>query len=245
MDAGLYAATTGLEANVLAQEVIAHNLANVSTTGYKRRLALFQPFHALLAQEQLNGTQPDGIVIDFSEGVLQHTGAPLHLALRGKGFFVVRGPQGEELLTRNGSFTLDSRGRIVDHAGRAVLGTGGELTVPPGATITVGEDGTIGARGDEAESVRVGQVRIAAVAIEDRHLLRPAPHAAFAAPRDVLLAPAEGAAVLQGFLERSNTSAIDELVAMISTLRSFEAAQRTVRSIDQSLDELNKTASQS
>ncbi|MFP4055879.1 MAG: flagellar basal-body rod protein FlgF [Candidatus Brocadiia bacterium] len=240
MDAGVYSAASGLEAYLRAQEVLAHNLANVDTGGYKRRLALFEPFQAELAAELggLAGAEVDDVVVDFSPGPLVTTERPLDLAIQGQGFFVLQAQSGY-VYTRKGSFVLDGEGRVVDTVGRGLVGAGGgPVRIPEETTeLVVDREGRVFADGAE-----VGRVWV--VDIPQPEVLRPAAYTAFALS-DGAAAPAtlEGATVVQGAVEGSNTNAIDELVAMITTLRGFEAAQRALVSIDESMEQLNEAAS--
>jgi len=239
MDTGTYSAASALLAALRTQEVTAHNLANVNTPGFKRRLAALQPFqeHLAAAQGEPTGTTPEGVTIDFARGPIDHTGNPLDLALEGEGFFVLRGPQGQ-LYSRQGSFTLDGSGRIVDSVGRPLLGEGGgELTVPTDTTaIRVDQEGRV-----FADDTEVGKVWVVDVA-KPRAFV-PAAYTAFALPPD---GPAphtvERACVMQGALEGSNTNPIDELVSMITTLRSFETAQRSLASLADTTDMLTRAA---
>jgi len=240
MDSGIYSAATGLQANLQAQDVTSHNLANVNTPGYKRRLAVFQPFYSQLAAQSgsLAGTELDGVVIDYSRGPIQQTGNRLDLALNGEGFFVLRGADGQ-VYTRQGAFSLSSEGAIVDSVGRPLLADGGsEIRVPTNVReLRVSEDGRV-----LADGASVG--RISVVDVPAPRALVPAAYTAFAlAPGAAAPERVERPAVMQGALEGSNTNAVDELVSMITTLRGFEAAQRVLRSIDENLDRLNQTAS--
>jgi flagellar basal body rod protein FlgG len=234
-----YTVASTMTACLKAQEVSAHNLANVNTPGFKRRLAVEQPFHAYLAAEReaVQGVQVDGVTTDFSRGAVRPTGNPLDLALGCDGFFVLDGPEGQ-VYTRRGDFTLDGEGRVVDSLGRTLLSEGGgALRVPGGAvSITVAEDG-----GVMVDGTVVGRVWV--VDVPSPRSLVPAGFTAFT-PMDETATPTTVArpVVRQGALEMSNANPIDELVAMVSTLRSYEAAQRTLTSIDQTSEKLTTAA---
>ena len=240
MDSGIYSAATGLQGSLQAQDVTSHNLANVNTPGYKRRLAVFQPFQAQLAAQAgpLAGTELNGVVVDYTRGPMQQTGNRLDLALNCDGFFVLRGAEGQ-VYTRQGAFTLSQEGNIVDSVGRPLLSTGGsEIRIP---TITreirVNQDGSV-----LADGASVG--RISVVDVPAPRALVPAAYTAFAlAPGAPAPEPVAHPTVAQGALEGSNANAVEEMVSMITTLRGFEASQRVLRSIDENLDRLNQTAS--
>ena len=239
MDSSLYAASSVLVAHLRAQEISAHNLANVTTPGFKRHVPLFQPFQAEL--DSAAAGQGD-YVVDFSRGAMEHTGNPLDLAVDGKGFFVLEGPGGY-LYTRKGNFSLSDKDLVVDAVGRPVLtDSGSKLHVPSGTReIRVEEGGTVYADGGA-----IGRVWV--VDFETPERLLPAAYTTFADPGGEP-APATVAKprVVQGVLEGSNTNPVEEMVSMIATLRSFESAQRVIRSIDESLKEAaaaaNKVAS--
>ena len=241
MDAGLYSASAGLFANLHAQDVTAHNLANINTAGYKRRVAVYEPFAAHLAEAtaEAAGVTVDGVAIDYTPGHRLYSGEPLHLMIEGEGFFVLRGASGE-VYTRNGCFQLDAQRQIVDAAGRPLLGGGGELRIPKaGGRVRVDPDGQVRVGGTS-----VGRIRV--VDVPKPRAFVAASNGAFTLPAGVPPPrPVPDARVEQGYLEGANTNAIDELVATITTLRSFEGSQRTVRSIDESYAQLNEAARKS
>jgi len=237
MDPAVYSATSSLEAALRAQDVVAHNLANVNTPGFKRRLVVFQA--QLAAAMGQAGTQPDEVVVDFSRGPAQQTGNPLDLMLDCEGFFVLSaGPDSGYIYTRKGNFSLSADGAIVDSMGRPLLGNGGaELRVPRETReIRIDEAGQV-----VADGASIGRVWV--VDVPKPRPFVPAAYTAFALPPD---APAPetvaDAVVVQGTLEGSNTNPVDELVSMIATLRNFEASQRALRSIDESLEQMSRAA---
>lgn len=237
MDSGSYDAALSMLRDLQAQEVHAHNLANVNTPGFKRRLAISQSFdqHLAEASGELSQQIAQDVVIDFRQGPLLSTGNPLDLAIEGNGFFVIEGPGGP-LYTRHGVFTLDAQRRIVDGVGRPLLGDGGPLTVPPdGTEVGVGPDGTVSADGNV-----IGRIRL--VDVPPPRAMQPVGGSAFAVTGDVTPRRAEEAAVRQGAIEQSNANAIDEMVSMIATLRNFEAAQRALRQMSEITEQLTQAA---
>jgi len=198
-------------------DIIAHNLANVSTTAYKRRCSAFSNVLA----DQAGGNQDEGGAgtIDFTQGNLVETGRILDVALYGKGFFVVETPEGP-LYTRHGLFRANQNGQIVDSEGRALAGTAGPLALPAAvdvSQVTVSQDGRISAAG-----ALVGQFRIVDFADKEDQL-EPVGFGCYRAPQDAPPRDTEEVVVKQGYREASNVQMVDELVGMIKVSRMYEA----------------------
>ena len=172
--------------NALTREfdIIAHNLANVSTTGYKRRLHGFS--QAMDSQSDVADGVSDGSAsssdgFDFSQGHLMETGRTLDVALHGKGFFTIETPEGP-LYTRHGVFRTNQNGQIVDSEGRVVAGADGPLNVPAETNITaisVNESGQISANG-----APIGQFRVVDFPGEEDQLIAVG-LGCFQAPKDI------------------------------------------------------------
>jgi len=218
----------GSKVNTLTEEfnVIAHNLANVSTVGYKRMRNTFSK--SLMAEEGQITSASDVVnlntIFDFSQGELVQTGHRLDFALCGKGFFVVETADGP-LYTRNGMFRLNRNNQIVDSSGRIVAGQSGPITIPPNAEtsqISVSSDGTISA-GDSA----VGKFRLVDFKDNEKQLLATGANC-FGAPADVKPLAAENLIVKQGFQESSNVQMIEELVDMMLVSKLYEANMKFV-----------------
>lgn len=203
-------------------ELIAHNLANVSTPGFKRR---FNDFSAnLTAQEGITQTSEDEgaallTAVDFSQGNFVETGRRMDMALCGKGFFVIETPDGP-LYTRNGTFRLDENNRVVDMIGRTIAGQSGPITVPQSVgleQLSVTEDGSIIGAG-----IPLGKFKL--VDFQDNEsTLIPAGLSCFQAPMNIEPEDAEKVIVKQGFQEGSNVQVTEELVDMIMVSRLYEA----------------------
>ncbi|HNS20148.1 MAG TPA: flagellar hook basal-body protein [Sedimentisphaerales bacterium] len=222
-------AQVGASLNALTQQldVIAHNVANVSTAGFKRRCNSFT--QVLAAQEAAQGEgegkqgESQGL-FDFSQGSLVQTARTLDFALHGDGFFVIETPAGPEF-TRHGVFTTNQNGQIVDTAGRLVAGTAGPLILPPEADITdlsVSDSGLV-----VAGQTTIGQLRIVDFPGE-RDKLVPVGQNCFKTPEDVDPVEATDVVVKQGYQEASNVKLIDELVNMILVSRMYESNMRLV-----------------
>jgi flagellar basal-body rod protein FlgF len=204
-------------------DIIAHNLANVSTTGYKRRCSSFS---SVLADQggAGAGTEPAASSLDFTQGNLVETRRTLDAALYGKGFFVVETPDGP-LYTRHGVFRANQNGQLVDSEGRSVAGVGGPLVIPTGidvSRVTVSQDGRVIAGGE-----LVGQFRIVDFG-DNENQLEAAGFSCFRAPEDVAPGAAEDVVVKQGYQEASNVEMVDELVSMIMVSRMYEANMKMV-----------------
>ncbi len=213
------------------QQRIANDLANASTAGYKRDRVSQQGFGELLLSNQATGERvgalgsgPASITVetDMTQAALRDTGEPLTVALQGEGAFAVETPAGPQY-TRDGQFRLDGAGRLVTAKGFAVLGEGGaEIVVRGSGPITISEDGTVTRDGRLAG--QLGVVGLSGVSKSSDDLLSGTP-----GPR-----PA-GTTVEQGKLEASSVNSARAMVDMMTSLRAFEASQRAVRAIDQTL----------
>ena len=200
-------------------DIIAHNMANVSTVGFKRRCNSFTK--ALATQEGgppgSNETVPGAL--DFSQGNLVKTDRTLDIALHGKGFFVIESPDGP-LYTRHGIFATNENGQIVDTAGRLVGGVNGPLLVPPDVDVSQ-------IRVDRTGRVTAGQATLGQFRLVDfgdqENQLQAVGLNCFAAPKDVPPQDATEVTVQQGFEEASNVRLVDELVNMIMVSRLYEA----------------------
>jgi flagellar basal-body rod protein FlgF len=217
-------AQIGSSVNALMREfnIITHNLANVSTVGYKRRCSLFSK--SLEAQqasgsEELYGDLTSKGVFDFSQGSLVQTGSPVDFALYGKGFFAIETPEGP-LYTRNGTFHISPTGQIVSSDGGIVAGEAGPIIIPGNVSqseLIVSSDGSIG-----AGNVTLGRFRL--VDFEDNEdKLIPVGGSSYSMQEDIEPVAAENLVVKQGFQEASNVKMIDELVGMLLVSRLYEA----------------------
>ena len=220
--------STTIDALTREFDIIAHNLANVSTVGYKRRCNAFSK--SLEAQGTGVQTYSPGnldleSVFDFSQGSIVETGRPLDFALFGKGFFVIETPEGP-LYTRNGVFHANQNGQIVDSVGRIVSGEAGPITIPSGvapAQLNVASDGNISS-GD----ITIGKFRFVDFP-DNEDTLVPAGDNCYQMPeQDITPVAAENIVVKQGYQEASNVKMIDELVDMMMVARLYEANMKFV-----------------
>jgi len=196
-------------------DVVANNLANLSTTGFKRHLAIAGVRGSGLAVvDQPQATRLSATPLDLRQGTLGSTGNALDMAIEGEGYFQVETAEGLRL-TRNGRFSQNPEGTLVTSAGDPMLDVGGApVELPPDAgAISVAPDGTLTANGRIL--AQIGVVN-AAVASEGDGLFRPLDE-----PEPLL-----GAQVRQGVLEASNVSPVEELAEMIEIQRAYEYAAR-------------------
>lgn len=199
------------------QEVVANNLANVDTHGFKGE----RVFARMLG----NGMGPVAdTTTDMRGGALKQTGAPLDIAIGGEGFLVVETPDGERL-TRGGSFRLDDEGRVVDPHGNLLLSEGGPLTVE-GGTVEIDSAGKILVDGREAGTLRVVNVPEGSELLHQEGTL-------FVATEPTITVDPGDRKIRQGHLEDSNVSSIDALVDMISIQRAYSAAQKSMVTLDE------------
>ena len=223
------AAQIGSTIDELTREfnIIAHNLANVGTVGYKRRCNAFS--NHLMTQgagtKAVSGDEADSYsTFDFTQGSLIETGRKLDFALCGKGFFVIETPQGP-LYTRNGMFRLDENGQIVDSMGRTVAGESGPISIPPStgpSQISVSSDGQISAAGNS-----VGKFKLVDFKDNESELVA-AGFGCFQTPEGIEPEPPEKLIVKQGAHEGSNVQMVEELVEMIMVTRLYEANMKFI-----------------
>jgi flagellar basal body rod protein FlgG len=167
--------------------IIAHNLANINTAGYKRKVNSFTRELASQMSDDPDGSVPGGeisinSVFDFSQGSLLRTNRSLDAAINGKGFFVVETPDGP-LYTRNGVFQVNPQGQLVDLEGRMISGDGGPIVVPADVSVqqvNIGEDGSLSADGKALGRLKVVDFK------EDEEKLFPAGKNCFGAPEGVV-----------------------------------------------------------
>ena len=197
------------------QEVLANNLANADTSGFKAE--------RVFAQVIGDALPAANTATDLTAGALTVTEQPLDLALGGDGFFVVETPEGERL-TRGGSFRLDAEGRIVDPNGNPLLGEAGPI-VASGGSIEFGRAGEVKVDGKEVGKLRVDTVPQGAdLTHAGANLFLPDPAGGPLADEQRI--------VKQGALEASNVNTVGSLVDMIEIQRAYSAVQRAVTTLD-------------
>ncbi|MBK8128362.1 MAG: flagellar basal-body rod protein FlgF [bacterium] len=228
---GIYSSAAAMRAGIVRQDLTANNLANASTTGFKRdRFVIEQQLDGANVGDSrnlLDAVKGAGYTA-FSAGPLESTEAPLDFALQGSGFFVVTDQDGTHY-TRNGRFDRNAEGQLVDAEGRRVQGEGGDLTIPPGI-VTVSDDGRVSVDGVSLDRLRVVEFENPGELVKTKDSLFSDPNNA-AGERAVART-----SVAQGFLEQSNVDAVREMVEMIATARHYEASSRLMTAQDASLN---------
>jgi flagellar basal-body rod protein FlgF len=247
---GIYTSATGMESQRLEHQAIADNLANASTTGYKAyghvhksfvSQNVFDPVSGKALGQVSMGSEPVSTAFDFSQGALRPTGNPLDLAISGKGFFAVQDQQGNIAYTRDGHFTLNQDGFVINSSGEFLLDSGY-------SPIFVGWNG--------AHSIQVlrngnfivnDQLNCALKSFEfppNTPLISQGSNKFVPSSEDVTVAPSEEATIQQGFLEASNVSSVKSSAEMIQVMRTYETNQRAMRAQVETLDLLMNVVDQ-
>jgi flagellar basal-body rod protein FlgG len=258
MDASLWVAKTGLDAQQTRMNVISNNLANVNTTGFKRDRAVFEDLLYQNIRQAGGQTGADtqaatgfqlgtGVRVLATEkitaqGNMQTTENSLDIAIAGDGYFQIAQPDGTIAYTRDGNFNLDNAGQIVTGSGHLLQPA---ITVPANASsLTIGQDGTVSIELQAGGGAQVlGQLQMArfinAAGLQaiGQNLLKETP--ASGAPQ-VGNPGAEGMGILmQGALEASNVNVVEEMVSMIETQRAYEINSKAISTVDGMLQYLN------
>jgi flagellar basal-body rod protein FlgF len=199
-------------------EMVAHNLANISTSGFRREGIIFsEHVNRLDGAPSLSMAFGNTRQVDLTQAGLSQSGGTYDLGIQGAGFFLVETPQGDQL-TRAGAFTPAEDGRLVTPDGHSLLDTGGTaIVVPPGArVVAVAQDGTVSADGTAVARIGLWQPT-------DPLSLRHVAGTMFAADGGV--EPVEDSTILQGMLEDSNVEPVSEIARMIAVQRAYEMGQ--------------------
>ncbi|WP_310564392.1 flagellar basal-body rod protein FlgF [Hydrogenophaga sp.] len=228
MDRLIYTAMTGANAAQHRQQLLSNNLANASTPGFRAELATFRavPVRGDGASSRVFALEATAGHSD-APGPVTNTGRNLDVAVRGGSYLSVQGLDGTEAYTRAGALEVSPDGTLVNAQGLPMLSDGGPLTVPSGAQVEVGEDGTVTARVPGQPGQALGKLKLVTPDDENR-LLRGADGLFRAAAGDTLDADAT-ARVQSGALEGSNVNPIEAMVGMIAVARQFEVQMRMLQ----------------
>jgi flagellar basal-body rod protein FlgF len=224
MDRLIYLSMAGAKATMQRQEVISHNLANVSTTGFRAELTAFRavPVNGDGASTRVYSleTTPG---YNNEAGPVASTGRNLDVALKGNAWLAVQGLDGTEAYTRNGALDVNAEGLLVTQNGLQVLGDGGPITVPANASVLIGSDGTVTAKVGNGRPQGIGKLKM----VTPEAPMTRGTDGLFRAGEDL---PADPNARLQdGALEGSNVSPVESMVAMIAAARQFETQMKMLQ----------------
>jgi flagellar basal-body rod protein FlgG len=247
----LFTAATGMDAQQIRMDVIANNLANVNTTGFKRDQVhfedlIYQTLRLPGGKNGQGGAAPTGLQVGHGShladifknqeaGSLLQTENPFDLAIEGRGFFRVQRPSGQLAYTRDGSFRTDADGRVVTSSGDLL---DANLEVPPETIqVTISRDGVVTAfRADTPEGTEIGRIELvdfpnpAGLASSGQNLLRQTE----ASGEPVAASPGSGGlgSIRQGFLEQSNVKVVEEMIDLIATQRAYELNSKVIQTVD-------------
>lgn len=226
MDRMIYLSMSGAKATLQRQDVLAHNLANVSTTGFRAEL---QAFRSVPVQGSGASTRAYALETtpgyDATPGPVSATGRNLDVAVQGQSWLAVQALDGTEAYTRGGSLDVSPEGTLTTRNGLSVLGDGGPIQVPANSEISIAGDGTVSARTGNQPPQAVGRLKLVT------------PEAPMTRGEDGLFRGADGAdlpadttaRVQDGALEGSNVSPVETMVAMISAARQFETQMKLMQ----------------
>jgi flagellar basal-body rod protein FlgF len=243
MEPILYSALTGGRGDFKKQELIANNLANVNTPGFKADMYHAQTMYMTRADGTQSNNGHSFVVqgsngIDFTPGEIMTTGRDLDVAIDGDGWMAVRDSQGRESFTRGGSLRLDVNGRLTTASGKVVLGDGGPISIPPAKSIEIANDGTI--------SIIPLDGDVKSLAILDRIKLVKLDRNNVVKNEEGLMQIIQGGTpgadgtvkLISGAIEGSNVNAVEQMVGMISAGREFEAQMKVMTTVDENAAKL-------
>jgi flagellar basal-body rod protein FlgG len=245
---GLYTAYTGMVNEQKRLDIIANNLANSATVGYKEENVTNQSFDEMLTikirdESEAYNDRPIGnmslgvklgeVYTNYGQGSLRQTSNTYNMALEGKGFFTLsvtdKAGNVSTQYTRNGSFTMTKDGQIVDSDGNHLVGEGGEIAIPTDAVdVVIDNGGAIYADGAYVDTLQITD-------FEDYDYLVKSGDTRYQALEGAT-ETLGSALVRQGFTEQSNVNVVSEMVEMISVTRAYEANQKVIQSVDKTLD---------
>jgi flagellar basal-body rod protein FlgF len=228
VDNGIYTAYSGLRAQVDALDLLANNLANLNTAGFKEEMAYFsllnQSAEASANAGDLGATINSSIktqgAVNAADGSQSRTNRDLDVAIEGNGFLVVQTPRGTRY-TRNGSLMLNAKGVLVASEGSPILGASGRpITLGRGA-ININAEGAVALDGREIDRLKI-------VSFEDPAKLTREGNSLLLLQNGKDQEKISGAKIKSGYLEQSNVNAVSSIVRMVGIMRQFEAIQKTV-----------------
>jgi len=255
---GIYTAASGMMAEETRNAVIANNLANVNTVGYKKDIAVSKEFSSILLKRMNDGpnspaignvglgTTIDQVVTSQAQGSVRVTGNPLDVAINGSGFFTVETPNGIRY-TRNGEFTRSADGVLVTTEGFPVQGEDGPIQLGNAQTVTISPDGRVLLGDNSQPSATASQAGKLAITtfVDDRQLVKEG-NSLLVAPPGAETADSSTAGLRQGALEESNVNVITEMVNMINGQRAFDMNAKMIKihtdELDKAVNEVGRVS---
>ena len=239
MDRMIYTAMTGANAAQYRQQVLANNLANVSTPGFRAELSTFRavPVRGDGASTRVFALEATPGHSDLP-GSIAATGRNLDVAARGNAYFAVQGLDGTEAYTRAGALEVNQDGTLVSGQGLPMLGDGGPIVIPEGARVDIASDGTVSTRIGNQPSQTVGRLKM--VTPDADNPLRRSEDGLFRGPQGDPLPASDVARLQDGALEGSNVNPMEAMIGMIAVARQFETQMRMLQNGETN----DKTASQ-
>ncbi|MEF7613683.1 flagellar basal-body rod protein FlgF [Aquincola sp. MAHUQ-54] len=228
MDRMIYLSMSGAKATLQRQDVLSHNLANATTTGFRAEL---QAFRAVPVRGDGASTRVYSLesTVGYNDlpGAVQATGRDLDVAMKGNAWLAVQGLDGTEAYTRAGALDVTAEGTLVTQGGLTVMGDGGPLTVPPNSQVSIAPNGTVSAKTPGQAAVEVGRLKL----VTPEGPMTRGDDGLFRAPQGDLAAD-DAARLQDGALEGSNVSAVETMVAMISAGRQFEQQMKLLQTAE-------------
>ncbi|MEB3205991.1 MAG: flagellar hook-basal body protein [Vampirovibrionales bacterium] len=247
---GIYTIASSLMAQEIATDVMANNVANMNTTGFKRSMVSFRAFPELMIERMAvnnqsgsttsqkvgaiaTGAQLHATQFDFKQGDLLSTGNAYHVAIQGDGFFTLKDPvTGEIGYTRNGAFDRDAEGYLATLSGQRVQGLNGDIVIPPSAFIEVMPSGGIRINTQSVDSFAIAQ-------FDNNNLLEMKGNAIFQKTPGINEKPIDpqnrGFSIHQGTLERANVNPVTELIHSMTAMRLYESMQKNIHTHNETL----------
>ncbi len=210
-------------------DVVANNIANINTAGYKADSSVFEEFIGDKARDgnfanrdsRVSFVRDRATWLDLSQGPTERTGNPLDVAIDGKGFLAIQTPRGERY-TRNGALQINAQGQLVTSEGYQVLGDAGPITFQPkDRDISISKDGTISVREGDAANTESQRGRLRVVGFDKPELLQKDGSSTFTSSNDVNVVADKTSGFIQGAVEKSNVRAVIEMTRMIEVTRSY------------------------
>lgn len=240
MDKLIYTAMTGAKHDMLRQDVLAHNLANANTPGFRAQTVAFRSVPLQDAGNTRVFAVESTPGVDLAAGPIQSTGNPLDIAVNGPGWIAVESTGGREAYTRNGGLQVSSEGVLQTRAGRPVLSDGGPINVPPNTRISIDRDGTVSATptsGDAKSVVSLGRIKL--VNPPEADLMR-GDDGLFRIKSGGMATHDEKVVISTGAIEGSNVNAVEALVGMIALARQFDLHMKMLQNAEGDANKANQ-----